>query len=132
MNDENPDVGEIPSIDGASKNAGMNVYEARDGLAYRGPLIGGDAQYHYQQVAPNTLVAHPRDSDAAVTALEHEALGSSLTAMYDNETTRQAALDAARELGTDPHAPMPAAFSHHLELREAFEYGRGDAYGIDY
>ncbi|HOP18096.1 MAG: hypothetical protein KDI77_15630 [Gammaproteobacteria bacterium] len=132
MNDENPDVGETPSIDGASKNAGMNVYEAREGLVYRGPFIGGDAQYHYQQVAPNTLVAHPRDNDAEVAALEHDALGSSLTAMYDSETARQAALDAARELGTDPHAPMPAAFSNHLELREAFEYGRGDAYGIDY
>jgi len=132
MNDEDPDVGDIPSIGGASKNAGMNVYEAREGLAYRGPFIGGDAQYRYQQVAPNTLVAHPRENDAEVAALEPDALGSSLTAMYNSETTRQAALDAARELGTDPHAPMPAAFSNHLELREAFEYGRGDAYGIDY
>ncbi len=132
MNDEDPDVGDIPSICGVFKNAGMNVYEAREGLAYRGPFIGGDAQYHYRQVAPNTLVAHPRDNDAEVAALEDDALGSSLTAMYDNEPTRQAALDAARELGTDPHAPMPAALSNHLELREAFEYGRGDAYGIDY
>lgn len=132
MNDEKPEVGETPSIDGGSTTAGMNVYEARGGLAYRGPFIGGDAQYHYQQVSPNTLVAHPRDNDAEVAALEHDALGSSLTAMYDSETTREAALDAARELGTGPHAPMPAAFSQHLELREAFEYGRGDAYGIDY
>ena len=132
MNDENPDVSETPSVDGGSANAGMNVYEAREGFVYSGPFIGGDAQYHCQQVAPNTLVAHPRDNDAEVAALEHDALGSSLTAMYDSETARQAALDAARELGTDPHAPMPAAFSNHLELREAFEYGRGDAYGIDY
>ena len=132
MNDENPDVSETPSVDGGSANADMNVYEAREGLIYSGPFIGGDAQYHCQQVAPNTLVAHLRDNDAEVAALEPDALGSSLTAMYDNETTRQAALDAARELGTDPHTPMPAAFSNHLELREAFEYGRGDAYGIDY
>ena len=132
MNNEKPDVGENLSIGGGSTTAGMNVYEAREDLVYRGPFIGGDAQYHYQKVAPNTLVAYPRDNDAEVAALEHDALGSSLTSMYDSETTRHAALDAARELGTDPHAPMPAAFSNHLELREAFEYGRGDAYGIDY
>ena len=80
---------------------------------------------------PIPFVAHPRDNDAEVAALEHDALGSSLTAMYDNETTRQAALDAARELGPI-HMPRCRRLSNHLELREAFEYGRGDAYGIDY
>lgn len=132
MKDENPDVGDNASIDGASTATGMNVYAARDGLVYRGPIIGGDAHYHYQPVAPNTLVAHTRDCDAVVAVPEADALGSSLTEMYDSESTRQAALDAARELGSDPHASMPAAFSGHLKLREAFEYGRGDAYGIDY
>ena len=27
---------------------------------------------------------------------------------------------------------MPAALLNHFDLREAFEHGRGDAYGIDY
>ena len=132
MNDENPSVGDNESADASATTTRMAVYAARDGVAYRGPIIGGDAQYHYQQVAPNTLIAHARDDGTTVAALESDALGASLTAMYDDEATRQAALDAARELGCDPHASMPAALSDHFELREAFECGRGDAYGIDY
>jgi hypothetical protein len=132
MHDENPSVGDNESADASSTIIGMSVYAARDGMAYRGPIVDGDARYHYQQVAPNTLIAHARDDGTAVAALESDALGASLTAMYENEGTRQSALDAARELGSDPHASMPAALSAHYELREAFESGRGDAYGIDY
>ena len=132
MNDENPSVGDNESADATSTTMRMAVYAARDGMAYRGPIVGGDAQNHYQQVAPNTVIAHARDDGTAVAALESDALGASPTAMYDNKATRQAALDAARELGSDPHASMPAALLNHFDLREAFEHGRGDAYGIDY
>jgi len=128
MNDKNPSIDDKESTD----PSGMAVYAARDGMAYRWPIVGGDGQYHYQQVAPNTLIAHARDDGTAIAPPESDALGASLTAMYDDDATRQAALDAARELGSDPHASMPAALSSHYELREAFEYGRGDAYGIDY
>ena len=132
MNDDNRSGGDNKSTDATSTASRMVVYAARDGMAYRGPIVGGDAQNHYQQVAPNTVIAHARDDGTAVAALESDALGASPTAMYDNKATRQAALDAARELGSDPHASMPAALLNHFELREAFECGRGDAYGIDY
>ena len=128
MNDKNPSIDDKESTD----PSGMAVYAARDGMTYRGPMVSEDDEYHYQQVASNTLIAQARDDGTGVAALESDALGASLTAMYDDEATRQAALDAARELGCDPHASMPAALLNHFDLREAFEHGRGDAYGIDY
>ena len=79
--------------------SGMAVYAARDGMTYRGRSSVRTTSHHYQQVASNTLIAHARDDGTGVAALESDALGASLTAMCDDEATRQAALDAARELG---------------------------------
>jgi hypothetical protein len=110
----------------------VRVYPARAGMTYHGPIVERDAQFHYQQVAPNTLIAHARDDSPVVAAMGSDTTGRSLTAMYDNEATRQAALHAARELGSDPHVSMPRELKDHAALREAFELGRGDAYGIDY
>lgn len=58
--------------------------------------------------------------------------GLSVTDMFENEDTRQSTLDTARAIGAYTHTPMPIAFADHPELRKAFEYGRGDAYGADY
>lgn len=41
-----------------SAETGMNVFEARDGLNYAGPIVQADARFQYQQVAPSTLIAH--------------------------------------------------------------------------
>ena len=37
---------------------GMNVFEARDGLNYHGPIVQADDRFQYQQAAPRTLIAH--------------------------------------------------------------------------
>lgn len=42
-----------------AEETGKNVWPAKGGMAYNGPVVDRDAVYQYQQVAPNTLIAHP-------------------------------------------------------------------------
>jgi hypothetical protein len=44
-----------------AEETGKAVWPAKDGMAYNGPVVDRDAVYQYQQVAPNTLIAHPAD-----------------------------------------------------------------------
>lgn len=44
-----------------AEETGKHVWPAKDGMAYNGPVVDRDAVYQYQQVAPNTLIAHPAD-----------------------------------------------------------------------
>jgi hypothetical protein len=64
---------------------GMNVFEAREGMRYGGPIVDADARFQYQQVAPNTLIAHDVDK-----AIDTHAQGMGLGVDRDD---RQAAIE---------------------------------------
>ena len=45
-------------IQAVAEERDMAVYPAKDGMAYQGPVVDQDDRFQYQQVAPNTLIAH--------------------------------------------------------------------------
>ena len=65
---------------------GMNVFEARYGMNYSGPIVGNDDRFQYQQVAPHTLIAH--DADKAINANE-QGMGLGV----DRDDDRQAGME---------------------------------------
>ena len=110
------------SADATSTTMCMAVYAARDGTGLSGsdrrwrcaiPLSASCTEY--------LIVRHARDDGTAVAALESDVSAHRSPRCTTMRRPVRVALDAARELGSDPHVSMPAALSAHLRTaREAF------------
>ncbi|MES9902163.1 MAG: hypothetical protein ABW168_05705 [Sedimenticola sp.] len=45
-----------------AEETGMNIWPANVGSEYSGEFVKEDGEFHYQQIAENTLIGHPREA----------------------------------------------------------------------
>ena len=57
---------EAKLVQAVAEERDMAVFPAKDGMSYQGPIVDQDDRFQYQQVAPNTLIAHDAGKDLEV------------------------------------------------------------------